>query len=99
MPTKVGASFSLDQASLLRLRIFGFKLAIIVPVSVALALHHNYPLLATISFLCFWHSVFAGIAASVQSHRQNAAFLTAWDEMAAFLGLAVLMRIVDRVIG
>ena len=99
MLTKVRASFSLDQASLLRLRIFGFKLAIIVPVSVALALNHNYPLLATISFLCFWHGVFAGIAASVQSHRKNAAFLTAWDEMAAFLGLAVLMRIVDRVIG
>src|SRR5215831_17867154 len=99
MSTKVGTSFSLDQASLLRLRIFGFKLAIIVPVSVALALHHNYPLLATISFLCFWHSVFAGITAAAQSHRQDAAFLTAWDEMAAFLGLALLMRIIDSVFG
>ena len=62
MLTTVGASFSFDPASRLRLRIFTFKLAVVVPVSVALAFHRNYPLLGTISFLCYWHSVFAGIA-------------------------------------
>jgi hypothetical protein len=98
MPTTAGASFSLDPASRLRLRIFTFKLAVVVSVSVALAFHRNYPLLGTIWFLCFWHSVFAGIAAVAQRHKHNAAFLTAWDEMAAFLGLAVLMRIVDTVV-
>jgi hypothetical protein len=99
MPTAMGFSFPLDRTSRLRLRIFAFKLLIAVPVSVAIASHHNYPLLGTISFFCFWQSVFAGMAALLQRHKHNAAFLTAWDEMAAFLELAVLMRMVGAVIG
>jgi len=94
----MGISFPLDRASRLRLRIFAFKLLLVVPVSVALASQRNYPLLGTVSFFCFWHSVFAGMAALLQRHKLNAAFLTAWDEMAAFLGLAVLMRLIDAVI-
>lgn len=90
MPTDIGTSFALDQTSRLRLRIFRFKLLILVLCAVALASRPNYPLLGTMSFFCFWQSAFAGMAALLQRHNLNAAVLTAWDEMAAFLGLAVL---------
>jgi hypothetical protein len=90
--------YPLDQASRLRLRIFAFKLLIPIPVLVAVTSQRNLPLLEAFSSLCFWNGVFAGSAAAFQHHKLNAAFLTAWDEMAAFLGLAVLMRLADAVI-
>ena len=88
----------LDQTSRLRLRIFTFKLLILVLCAVALASQPIYPLLGTMSFFCFWQSAFAGIAVLLQRHNLNGASLTAWDEMAAFLGLAVLMHVVEAVI-
>jgi hypothetical protein len=90
---------ALDQQSRLRIRIFTFKLLILVPISVAFATHRDSSLLGTMSFFCLWHSIFAGFAALLQHHKQNAVFLTAWDEMAAFLALAVLMRLVGAAIG
>jgi hypothetical protein len=53
----VATSFDgLDPGSRLRIRIFAFKLLIIIPVSVALAMHLGHPLLGTLAFFCFWHS-------------------------------------------
>jgi len=52
----------------------------------------------TMSFFCFWQSAFAGIVVLLQRHNLNGASLTAWHEMAAFLGLAVLMHVVEAVI-
>jgi len=92
-PHPMSFSFPLDQASRLRLRIFAFKLLIAVPVLVTFASQRHYPLLEAISIFCFWNGVFAGIAALFQHNNVNAAFLTAWDEMAAFFGLATLMRL------
>ena len=89
----------LDPATRLRIRIFSIKLLTVIPLSVAFATHRNYPLLGTMSFFCSWNGAFAGFAALFQHHKYNAAFLTAWDEMAAFLALAVLMRVVDVMIG
>ena len=89
---------TLDPASRLRVRIFSLKLLTAIPISVVLATHQNYPVLAAMSFIFFWNSVFAGFAALFQGHRYNAAFLTAWDEMAAFLALAVLTRTIGSVI-
>jgi len=97
MPADIGSLLALDQTSRLRLQIFTFKLLILVLFSVALASQHDYPLLGTMSFLCFWQSAFAGLAALLQRHKLSAAFLTAWDEMAAFLALTVLMHLVDAV--
>jgi hypothetical protein len=91
-------SFSLDRASRLRLRLFAFKLLVAAPVLVAFASQRNYPLLGMMSIFCFWNGVFAGMAALLQRHKLNAAFLTAWDEMAGFFGFAALMRLFDAVI-
>jgi hypothetical protein len=38
------------------------------------------------------------MTALLQRHQLNAAVLTAWDEMVAFLGFAALMRLVNAVI-
>jgi hypothetical protein len=85
----------LDPGSRLRIQVFAFKLLIIVPVSLALATQRGFPLLATLSFFCFWHGFFAGAAAWFRDQRQGAAMLTAWDEMAAFLAIGILMRVLD----
>jgi hypothetical protein len=66
-------------------------------VSVALATQRGFPLLGTLSFFCFWHSFFAGAAAWFRDQRHSAAMLTAWDEMAAFLAIGVLMRVLDAI--
>jgi len=88
----------LDQRSGLRLRTFAFKVLVIIPVSVALAVNRNYPLIGTVVLFCLWNSIFSGLAALFQRHRCNAASLTAWDETAAFLGLATLMHLVQAII-
>ena len=59
----------------------------------------NYPPLGTLSSLCVCYSVLAGLVALFQRHKHNASFLTAWDEMAAFLGLALLTRLVAGILG
>ena len=99
MSTKTGESFSLDAASRLRLQLFAFKLLIAVAVSAAFASHRSYPLLATMAFFFFWNGVFAATPALFQHQKLNAPFLTAWDEMAAFFGLAALMSISNAIIG
>jgi hypothetical protein len=82
---------ALDPFSRLRLRIFAFKLLTIIPVSVALARPPDYPLLVTISIFCLWHCVFCGIAALFRK-REPPVALTAWDETAAFLAIAIVMH-------
>jgi hypothetical protein len=88
----------LDQVSGLRLRIFAFKVLIIIPVSVALAANRQYPMLGTVAFFCTWNSIFSALAALLQRHRHNAASLTAWDETAAFLGLATLTHLLQAIL-
>jgi hypothetical protein len=98
MQIKTGVSLSLDPISRLRLQLFAFKLLIVVPFSAVFASHRSYPLLATMSFFFFWNGVFAAVPALFQHQKVNAAFLTAWDEMAAFFGLAALMSTLNAMI-
>jgi hypothetical protein len=86
---------TLDPVSRRQLRVFGLKLLMMIPLAVVLATRHDYPLLETISSLCLWYSVFAAIVALLQRQQLGAAWLTAWDEMVAFLGIAVLARLVS----
>ena len=87
------ALVAFDGASRLRIQIFAFKLMFVAPVCLIMALaHQGYHAFGAMSFLCFWHGVFAGLAGLVQRHRLDAACLTAWDEVAAFMGLSMLAR-------
>jgi len=77
-----------------RIRVFIVKLSIVIPVAVAFGATRGYPPLRAIAFFCGWQSVFAAAAALVQRHRLDADFLSAWDEMAAFLAVAELARLI-----
>jgi hypothetical protein len=81
---------SLDPTSRRRIRVFAVKLLLVTPVSVALATQLGYPLFGTVSYLCLWHSFFCGVVGLFRRDRHGAAVLTAWDEMAAFLAIAIL---------
>ena len=86
---------ALDPASRLRLWIFAFKLLSIIPVSMALARPPDYPLFGTISIFCAWHGCFCGMAALFRQQKAGVA-LTGWDEMAAFLAIAIVMHFSPR---
>ena len=86
---------ALDPASRLRLRIFAFKLLLVILFSVAIATQRGIPLLQLVAFLCFCHAIFSGMAALFQRQTYRAAFLTAWDETAAFLAIALLAHLLD----
>jgi hypothetical protein len=94
---RLGLMPSFDSASRQRLRIFAFKLLLVIPFSVILARHRDFSLPATLWFFFCWHAAFSGLAGLLQRHRPGAATLTAWDEVAAFIGLAALARLADAV--
>jgi len=83
-----------DAASWWRIRIFIVKLSIVILVAIAFGGSRGYPPLRAVAFFCGWQSVFAGAAALFQHHRLDAGFVSAWDEMAAFLGVAELARLI-----
>jgi hypothetical protein len=43
--------------------------------------------------------MFAGFAAVGERHKWTAQYLTSWDEMAAFLGLAAAVRLAGLIAG
>jgi hypothetical protein len=81
-------------ASWWRIRVFVLKLSVVILIAVVFGASRGYPPLSAIAFFCGWQSVFAGGAALFQHHRLDADFLSAWDEMAAFLGVAELVRLI-----
>jgi hypothetical protein len=95
----LGPIMAFDAASRLRLQSFAFKLLLVIPVSIAFAAERNYPILGALAYFCSWYSLFCGLAAIAQRQNVNAGFLTAWDELAAFLGVAVAARFLGAVIG
>jgi hypothetical protein len=88
---------SLDQASWLRLRIFGLRLLLVILFAVTFAASRGYPLAGALALFCGWNFVFAILLALFERRRLDPHSLTAWDETAAFLGLAALMRLVDSI--
>ncbi|HXP06000.1 MAG TPA: hypothetical protein VN808_17935 [Stellaceae bacterium] len=88
---------SLDQASWLRLRIFGRKLLLVIVFAVAFAASRSYPLAGALALFCGWNFVFAALLALFERQGLDPNSLTVWDETAAFLGLAALMRLVGAI--
>jgi hypothetical protein len=83
---------ALDPGSRFRLRVFAFKLLAVIPLSVMIAGERPLPLLQVFAAFCAWHAIFSGMAALLLRQSYCAPALTAWDEMAAFCGLALLAR-------
>jgi hypothetical protein len=88
-----------DDASRRRVRIFAVKLLIVVLFAGAFAAARGNPPLKTLAFFCGWQCLLSALTAWSQRQRCNADYLTAWDEMAAFLGVASLMRMVSVISG
>ena len=83
---------NLDSASRLRLRGFGFKLLLVVPISVLFAAAHHIPPLQAAGFFCLWYAMFAALVGLAQQHRFRVVGITAWDEAAAVVALGVTAR-------
>jgi hypothetical protein len=54
----------------------------------------GYPTL--VAAFCLWQGIFAALAAVFRRDKHGAPCLTAWDEAAAFIALALLTRIVGE---
>jgi hypothetical protein len=104
MPTaKIGPvqrlAAAFDAESRLRLRVFAFKLFLIIPISIVFAARHHGPVLGALAYFFFWYGLFSGFFAIIRQEKVNPAALTAWDEMAAFIGLAFAARFAAALTG
>ncbi|HUI34736.1 MAG TPA: hypothetical protein VLX67_04310 [Stellaceae bacterium] len=90
---------TLDPVSRRRLAIFVFKLLMLGPIAVAFASQQHFSIIAAAGYFCSWYVLFSFIAALIQRHKLNAAVLTAWDEAAGFLGIALASHLLDTLAG
>jgi hypothetical protein len=90
---------ALDAPLRRRALIFTVKLLVVILVATVVAMPRGLPPFRALAFFCGWQSVFAGVAALFHRHRLDAGFLTAWDEMAAFFGVAELARVIGVIAG
>jgi hypothetical protein len=87
---------SLDPVSRSRLRMFKFKLLLVVVFSILFAAR-GFSFLVAMSLLCVLYSLLSGAAALTRSEKIGATVLNGWDEMASFIALALLMDVFARV--
>ena len=90
---------ALDASSRRRFRFFAVKLAATGFFAIMLCTVNGYPLLGSLTCLCAWQSLFVASIALVQRQSPQSGALTGWDESAAFLGIATLVRLVGTIVG
>ena len=90
---------ALNAVSRRRVRMLAVKLLIAALFTLVLVVSRNYPLFQSMAMLCGWQSLFTAAIALLQRQRLDAAALTGWDESAALLGVASLMRFLSVVTG
>ena len=95
----VPSAQTIDPVSRRRLEIFVFKLLMLGPIAVTFASRQHLSIIAAVGYFCSWYVLFSFIAALIQRHKVNAAVLTAWDEAAGFLGIALAARLLDTLAG
>ena len=86
---------ALDAVSRRRVRMFAMRLLIAALFTLVLAASRGYPLFTVMAWLCGWQSLFTAVIALLQRQRLEDAVLTGWDESAALLGVASLMRLLS----
>jgi hypothetical protein len=89
----------LDASTRRLVRVFAVKLTITGSFAVMLCTVNGYPLLRSLALLCGWQGLFAASIALVQRQNLQSSALTGWDESAAFLGIAALVRLVGTASG
>jgi len=83
---------ALDASSRWRVGFFAIKLAITGLFTVVLRAG-GYPPVESLALLCGWQSLFLASIALIQRQNPQSSALTGWDESAAFLGIASLVRL------
>ena len=86
----MGLLSAFDPLSRWRLRIFGFKLLILFPFAILLAVRYRYALFYEIALLAFWYGLFAGAMALSRWEPVAGPSLNGWDELLAFFALKCL---------
>jgi hypothetical protein len=89
----------LDPRSRSRIRIFGFKLLVLFPFSILLAVRYRYPLFETISSFAGWYGFFSGLAALFRWEPVAGPALNGWDELLAFFALKYLAQFLSALLG
>ena len=90
---------ALDASSRRRVRFFVVKLTITGFFAITLCTVNGYPLFNSLAFLCGWQSLFVASIALIQRQSPQSGALTGWDESAAFLVVASLVRLIGTVVG
>ena len=101
MPTRTQLGFlnALDPLSRSRVRIFSFKLLVLLPFSTLLAARYRYPLFETISSFAGWYGFFSGLVALFRREQVAGPSLNGWDEMVAFFALKYLAQFLSAILG
>jgi hypothetical protein len=89
---------ALDPSSRWRIRIFSFKLLLLIPVAMLLAAGYRFPLFGTISSFAGWYGFFSGLVAAFRRERVAGPSLNGWDEMLAFFALKYLAQFLSAVV-
>jgi len=89
---------ALDPLSRVRIRIFTFKLLVLLPFSTLLAARYRYPLFETISSFAGWYGFFSGLVALFRREQVAGSSLNGWDEMLAFFALKYLAQFLSAIL-
>jgi hypothetical protein len=90
---------AVDPVSRARIRIFSFKLLVLFPIAIFLAVRYRQPLFETISSFALWYGFFAGVVALFRWERFGGPSLNGWDEVLAFFALKYLAQFLTGVMG
>jgi uncharacterized membrane protein YagU involved in acid resistance len=97
--SQLGLLDALDPLSRSRIRIFSFKLLVLLPFSILLAARYRYPLFQTISSFALWYGLFAGLIALFRREQVGGPSLNGWDELLAFFALKYLAQFLSAIAG
>jgi hypothetical protein len=92
MSSLTGLFDALDPPSRVRVRIFGFKLLVLFPFSMLLAVRFHLNPFGEIALCAFWYGLFSGLVALVRREPVGGPSLNGWDELLAFLALKCLAQ-------
>jgi len=82
-----------------RLRIFLVKLAAMILFAAMFAVFRGRSPLGMLAVFCGWQALLSAVTALLQGRRLNAGRHSAWDEMAAFVGISALARFARLFVG
>jgi hypothetical protein len=88
-----------DQSSRMRLRLFSFKLMVLFPFSMLMAVRFHVSVFGEIGLCAFWYGFFTGMFALVRREPVAGPSLNGWDELLAFLALKCLAEFLAGVVG